>query len=514
MCTTSRLSGPCWAALMLTMALGAAGRNKRKGADYYAILDVAESADVAAIKKAYKAKALEFHPDKCDLDKDVCQAKFIEVSSAYEVLNDPEKRKIYNREGEEGLKEGGGGGGQTGEQAKAMFRQFFGREPDGNVRIVNRGGQMMFMEEGEPGPKANIYDDTNVTELTGDVYKAYINERDEPWIVMFYKPNNDESVEVKGEYMQFATTFKEFLKVGAVNCREQRESCSGASITDFPALRWFPEDKNAPPEVFEGTINAKNLGKWASATMPDHSVIVEDRNQLRQWLDDAKGPAVLLFTDKSTAPPMWKALSREFKGRASLGVVPKCDKTGVFKTPLQREYDVRVPGVIRLDALEEIGKVAENFNFQMKKDVLHLWIMKTIAMRKQAGPQATFREWSKQRYEAGDCGPNDSQLCFLWFKAGADPKVEDATRQLAHKYRTDPMKMMWANVEMSPQLLEAFDLEGSDASDFFVAFRPKRGRFKVHVGDLTFPVLDSFVDSVLNSGSPFSSKLKTSHIEL
>jgi len=495
--------------LGLLAVLVSARPGRRKGADYYAILGVEEKADAAAIKKAYRAKSLEYHPDKCELDKDVCQTKFIEISTAYEVLSDPEKRKVYNRDGEEGLKEGA----QSDDQARAMFRQFFGREPDGNVRIINRGGQMMFMEEGEPGPKEDIYGDTNVTELTGDVYKSYIIERDEPWVVMFYKPNNDESVEVKPEYMKFADTFKEFLKVGAVNCREQRETCSGASIDDFPALRWFPEDKKSPPEVFEGTVNAKNLGKWANSLMPDYSTALEDKRQLRQWLDDAKGPAVLLFTDKAAAPPMWKALSREFNGRATLGVILRCDKTGVFKTPIQREYDVRVPGVLRLDPLDDVGKIAEKFDFQLKKDVIHLWIMKTIAQRKQAGPQATFKEWSRERYEAGDCGPGDSQICFLWLKAGADPKVEQATRQLAHKYRTDPIKLMWASVELSPQLLEAFDLESSEASDFFIAFRPKRKRFKLHEGALTFEELDSFVDGVMN-GPPLTGKLKTPHIEL
>lgn len=495
--------------LGLLAALGSAAPGRRKGADYYAILGVEEKADAAAIKKAYRQKSLEYHPDKCELDKDVCQTKFIEISTAYEVLSDPEKRKVYNRDGEEGLKEGA----QSNDQAKAMFRQFFGREPDGNVRIVNRGGHMTFMEEGEPGPKEDIYGDTNVTELTGDVYKSYVNERDEPWVVMFYKPNNDDSVEVKPEYVKFADTFKEFLKVASVNCREQRETCSGASISDWPALRWFPEDKKAPPEVFEGTINAKNLGKWANSMMPDYSTALEDKRQLRQWLDDAKGPAVLLFTDKSAAPPMWKALSREFKGRATLGVVLRCDKTGVFKTPIQREFDVRVPGVVRLSPLDDVGKIAEKFDFQLKKEVIHLWIMKTIALRRQAGPQATFKEWSRERYEAGDCGPSDSQICFLWLKAGADPQVEAATRQLAHKYRTDPIKLMWASVELSPQLLEAFDLENSEASDFFIAFRPKRKRFKLHEGALTFEELDSFVDGVMN-GPPLTGKLRTPHIEL
>lgn len=498
-----------WASVAL--ALVEAGK-RRKGADYYQVLGIEENADKDAIKKAYRAKSLEYHPDKCTADKEECQTKFIEVSTAYEVLSDPEKRKIYNEHGEEGLKEGGGGG-QTGEQARQMFRQFFGREPDGNVRIVNRGGQMMFMEEGEPGPKEDIYDDTSVNQLNGDVWNGFINERDEPWVVEFYKPNDDDSVEAKPEYVKFADTFKDFLKVAAVNCRQQRDICSKASISSFPAVRWFPEDKTKDPEVFEGLLSAKLLGKWASSMMPDYTTALEDKHQLRQWLDGVKGPAVLLFSDKASSPPMWKALSREFKDRASLGVVLRCDKTGVFKTPLQREFDVYIPQIVRLDPIDELGKIAEKFSSQIKKDVLSLWLMKNIAVGKRAGPAATFKEWSRSNYEAGDCAPTDSQFCFLWLKAGADAATEEATRQLAQKYRTDPIKMMWANVELNPSLLEAFGLESSDATDFFVAYRPKRSRFKVHEGALRFAELDSFVDGVINGG-PLTGKLKVPKIEL
>jgi len=482
-----------------------------KGADYYKILGVPRNVDKADLKKAYRSKSLEYHPDKCSDDKEICQTKFIEVSTAYEVLSDPEKKKVYDQHGEAGLKEGH----QDNDQARQMFRQFFGREPDGNVRIVNRGGHMTFHEEGEPGPKEDIYGNTNVTELNSDVYNSQINDRIEPWIVMFYKPNNDESVEIKPEYSKFADTFKDFLNVGAVNCRQQRDICSKASINDFPAVRWFGESKDTPPEVFDdGAPNNKNLGKWVSAIMPDYTTVLQDKHELRKWLDDAKPPHIVLFTDKTGSPPLWKALSREFKGgRASLATVPRCDKNGVFKTPLQREYDVRIPQVVRLDPVDQLGKVAEKFSLSLKKDVLNLWLMKNIAVGKKAGPQATFKEWSQQRIEAGECGPADSQFCFLWLKAGADPAVEEATRQLAQKYRTDPIKMMWVNVEMSPQLLEAFDLENSDATDFFVAFRPKRNRFKVHEGALSFNELDAFVDGTLNGG-PLTGKLKVDKIEL
>lgn len=483
-----------------------------KGADYYAILGIDRKADKVEIKKAYRAKSLEFHPDKCQLDnEDECQAKFIEVSTAYEVLSDDEKRKIYNKHGEEGLKEGGG---DDGEQAKAMFRQFFGREPDGEVRIERRGGQMMFREMGEPGPKENIYDDTSVIELNDDTFKPFIHDRTEPWVVEFYKPNEEDSTDVKADWVKFADTFGSFLKVGAVNCRMQAKICSKASIKDFPAVRWYPMENDKPPEVYEGAVSAKELGKWASDMMPDFTAVLEDKQQLRAWLDNLKvGPAAVLFTDKSATPPMWKALSREYLNRANLGVVRRCDKHGVFKNALQKEYDVRIPQVIHIDPLDAVGKIKEKFSSQMNWDTLKLWFMKLVAVAKKAGPAATFKEWSRSRLEAGDCSPTDSQFCFIWLKAGADPQAEEATRALAHKYRRDPIKMMWANVELNPGLLDAFGLEESEASDHFVAFRPKRSKFKVHEGLLRFEELDSFVDGTL-TGGPLPGKLKVQRIEL
>jgi len=98
-------------------------------------------------------------------------------------------------------------------------------------------------------------------------------------------------------------------------------------------------------------------------------------------------------------------------------------------------------------------------------------------------------------------------------KAGADADVEEATRHLAQKYRTDPIKMMWANVELSPSILDVFGLENSESSDHFVAYRPKRGKFKVHTGKLDFPELDQFVDGVMN-GPPLTERVKVQKVEL
>ncbi|CAD7085823.1 unnamed protein product [Hermetia illucens] len=76
------------------------------GRDFYSILNVKKSASVNDIKKAYRKLAKELHPDKNKDDPDASQ-KFQDLGAAYEVLSDTDKRKMYDRCGEECLKRDG-----------------------------------------------------------------------------------------------------------------------------------------------------------------------------------------------------------------------------------------------------------------------------------------------------------------------------------------------------------------------------------------------------------------------
>jgi len=73
--------------------------------DFYAVSGVSRSSSPEEIKKAYRQLAKELHPDR-NPDNKVAEERFKDVSAAYTVLSDPEKRKLYDEFGEMGLREG------------------------------------------------------------------------------------------------------------------------------------------------------------------------------------------------------------------------------------------------------------------------------------------------------------------------------------------------------------------------------------------------------------------------
>src|SRR5574344_882583 len=97
--------------------------------DYYQTLGVENTATADEIKKAYRKLALKYHPDRNPGNKEA-EEKFKEVSLAYEVLSNPEKRSQYDQFGHEAYtqsaRSGGGANSEDYRHAQDIFSQFFG----------------------------------------------------------------------------------------------------------------------------------------------------------------------------------------------------------------------------------------------------------------------------------------------------------------------------------------------------------------------------------------------------
>mmetsp|Transcript_40968 Transcript_40968/g.122313 ORF Transcript_40968/g.122313 Transcript_40968/m.122313 type:complete len:484 (-) Transcript_40968:459-1910(-) len=352
------------AVLLLLLALAAcsqhvlAGRNRK----YYDILGVAEDAPEEHIKKAYRRQALKWHPDRNMENKEEAEEKFKEVAQAYETLSDPEKRRLYDMHGEEGLKQGGtpggpgGGAGFRSGDPMDMFNMFFGGGMGGgrgggggaNFHFNMGGGGFQGGFHGGMGggfggggmggmrqpPEPGLYEgDDNVLEVTADSFPAKGVA-----LVEFYAPWCGHCKQLAPKYKQVAGTLKGVAAVGAVNCEEHKSLCQKHGIKGYPTIKGFVDGK---AKTYSGDRSAKALHEWTMSLLPSYVTLVKDRHGLDGLLascgagggrrgggGSSGGVAkaswdacVVLLTDKDKTPASFKALSNTYQGRVALGEV-------------------------------------------------------------------------------------------------------------------------------------------------------------------------------------------------
>ena len=154
--------------------------------DFYEILGVQKNASDDEIKKSYRKLAMKYHPDRNKDDKE-SERKFKEVSAAYEILKDSEKRSAYDQYGHDAFRQGGMGGGQGfGDFSQGfgdIFEEFFGGGFGGSSRQrgPQRGNDLRYnmsvsLQEAFNGKKSQIripsYEGCDLCSATGSADKS------------------------------------------------------------------------------------------------------------------------------------------------------------------------------------------------------------------------------------------------------------------------------------------------------------------------------------------------------
>jgi len=502
-----------------------------KDKKYYKLLGVKETATDQELKKAYRKLAMEWHPDKqvgkSEEQKKAAEEKFKEISAAYDTLSDPEKRKIYDQVGEDGMKRG-----DTGQQRHAdvdpfkIFEQFFGGGGGG-------GGGFQFSFGGGGGgqqqqPKGLFAD----AEGTVDSFKkksqlenlikesaSDINAATKQFLVFLYTGRSADSKTLKDGFVKVAKMYKDAVPFYAVECMNQAELCRlvEQDVQRFPHLVYYGYGKKLEYGMLEagatteGRVTEMGIRQWLNKVVPGRLEVLKSSAERSQFLSAEPQKAKIVFlTDKDGVPPKLKTLSMDFQNSVSLALVSRKQAPDVFaqfaqnpKVSLPAFYDVQT----------------DTISSKKGPEIRSYFVSVVNAFRSQQ-KQAKFEELSTEMYRAGVCSSTDSKFCLLLIVPPTDkhlldqrtPKFLDISKEFK-KEGNDPLRVLYLDLGSKTsataplqKLLQAAGF--SEATQMgAVLWRPKRRRYEVYMGELDNldGILD-FVRSALDSGRMLSDR--------
>ena len=144
-------------------------------------------------------------------------------------------------------------------------------------------------------------------------------------MILFYKWNDEESKKIKDEYRALAEKMYGVLKVGAVDCQDDEELCEEFAVYSVPTIMVFQESYSDDGERYTGNVEWRSIANFATKKMQSFVSIVTGENYKSFFEREPTKFKILLFTERKTTAPIFKALSKQYKDKLLFGEVRKSE---------------------------------------------------------------------------------------------------------------------------------------------------------------------------------------------
>jgi thioredoxin-like negative regulator of GroEL len=458
------------------------------GEDYYKLLGVKRSATKNEIRRAFKKLSLKYHPDKNKDNPEKAKAKFIKIANAYEVLNDDKLRKIYDEQGEEGVKQHQQGGGQHGGNFQDIFNFFF------------RGANMNF--QNQEGPEKNFFENTDVLTLKMENISKLLSRR-KIWFVYFFKSKDEGFENMNNKIKEISSQCYGIFNFGAVNCKDDEEICEEYSVYSTPKIVYFPESANEVEEEYKGNIDFQSIFKYGAKLMQNFVRVINKDNYNDFITTYPERYHVLLFTSKKTTPPLFKSLSKDYLNHLSFGEVRQTENE------LIKTFNVdKFPTLMVLTNYET--NEVDVFKEDMKYDTIKKFLNKYGYKKMPENKEIKVRELNKNTYEKlGMCSSNDNKnICLIFFINKEKPENDELKNleNFATKFKDDHIKVFYLNVDKYKSIFKSFDNDEINFENTSgVIVKGKRKKY-IAVSKESYQNIKDFyniMDNVISGGGSF-----------
>lgn len=401
--------------------------------DLYANLGLQKNASPEQIKKNFRKLAKKFHPDANKNRQNWAEKEFIKVNKAYEILSDPEKRKLYDMGGEEAVNnqaqgraqngqgfQGGsmediinmmfGGGGRRAGFGAGGFNQghqqrggFQFNSEQNNRRHRRQPNMDDENEQPKQAEKVNFLD-ISLAIILDESNAPDFSNLQENWNVFFYNEESKNTPQAKW-VKNFIEKFGMHLKIAVVDCSKSQILCNQQKVFKFPEYYiFYSQNRRIKIDLIDG-LPLEFMVQQNIDLMEKNVIRVTSENYNEFIKKHFSKPIVLSFTERKNTSILLLSLAQLLKDKVVFGEILKGDL-------LNHKFQIgSYPTIILVDDPLSFSKTV--FTGSVKRETILYWIQDKALNRKATSQQQVVKELNKERIRLGNCGDTDTSLCFI-----------------------------------------------------------------------------------------------------